>query len=596
MQRRLLPLSAKINTRNMTTLDKLRKSSSFTDWMTPDDEIPTISASKQAPEDKLRRARGVAGSYTWVRPEKRSKWELISVSPSAMKDAGLLESEKDSQFFQDVMAGQEIIEDEDKKLYPWAQAYAGWQFGQWAGQLGDGRVISLFEGTNENTGKRYELQLKGAGLTPYSRFADGKAVLRSSIREALGSEAVYALGIPTTRALALVNLPETKARRETMESCAIVCRMAETWVRIGTFDFNRARGSRKELRKLADYCIKEVFGGEDKLVAPASESETRYTRLYREICLRNAKTLAYWQTYGYMNGVLNTDNTSVFGLTIDYGPYSFMDTFDASFTPNHDDGLLRYAYKNQPTAIWWTMVRLGEDLGELIGADPELIDNEEFVNEGLQKDQTEIVDKVLKQAEKVIESTSGEFTKLFKNKYCDLMSQRLGFVEQRDDDHDKILTPLLDTLQEVEADYNQFFRKLGDYEFFSDSSSTIDSSRFFAKDRGFAPMYTLDEAKEKLNEWLKTYQSRLESEGSTNDASRRDRMHKVNPKFVLKSWIMDEVIQKAKNSGDFEMYNQILQMSCSPFQETWGFEKAFEDRVTGDTPKTGRDIQCSCSS
>lgn len=577
-------------TNTMTTLEKLTKTSRFTDWMTPDSKVPTIGEAKKADDDVVRKARAVNGSYTWVRPEKREKWEMVGVSSAAMRDLGLDESEKESKFFQDVMAGQEIIEDEEKGLYPWAQAYAGWQFGEWVGQLGDGRVISLFEGNNEKLGKRYEVQLKGAGLTPYSRFADGKAVLRSSIREALGSEAVNALGIPTTRALSLVSLPETKARRQVTERCAIVSRMAETWVRIGTFDFQRARGARAEMRKLADYCISEVFGGEDKLVKAKQDDETRYTRLYREVCLRNAYTLAYWQAYGYMNGVLNTDNTSIYGLTIDYGPFSFMDTFDSSFTPNHDDGLLRYSYKNQPSVIWWNLVRLGENMGELLGADSSLVDDKTFVEEGLKQDQ---VKGVLERAEKTIEGVGDEFTSRFKTKYVELMVQRLGLVEQRDDDHDKVLTPLLDMLQDCELDYNQFFRKLGDATFFS--GAEVDPAVFFQKDRGFVPSLDLDEAKSRVSKWLETYQARLESEGSTNDASRRERMHKINPKFVLKTWVMDEVIENAQK-GNFETYKQILEMSLDPFKDSWGFDKCFEDHVTGDTPKTGRDIQCSCSS
>ncbi|RAL66372.1 hypothetical protein DID88_006041 [Monilinia fructigena] len=236
---------------------------------------------------------------------------------------------------------------------------------------------------------RYELQLKGAGITPYSRFADGKAVLRSSIREFIVSEALNGLKIPTTRALSLTLLPHSKVRRETLEPGAIVARFAESWLRIGTFDILRARGERDLLRQLCTYIAENVFQGweslparntaddgrvdkiergvsKDTIEGPDGLEENRFTRLYREIVRRNAKTVAAWQAYAFTNGVLNTDNTSIFGLSIDFGPFAFLDNFDPNYTPNHDDHMLRYSYRNQPTVIWWNLVRLGESLGELI--------------------------------------------------------------------------------------------------------------------------------------------------------------------------------------------------------------------------------------
>jgi uncharacterized protein YdiU (UPF0061 family) len=508
-----------------------------------------------------------------------------------MKDLGLAEGEEKTQLFEEVMAGQYVFED----TYPWAQAYAGYQFGVFAGQLGDGRAISLFEATNPVTGKRYELQLKGAGLTPYSRFADGKAVLRSSIREALGSEYANALGIPTTRALALVNLPETFARRETTESCAIVCRMAETWVRLGTFDLHRARGNRSEMRKLADYCIEQVFGGESKLIYPKSTEEyksNRYHQLYREIVVRNARSLAYWQAYAFMNGVLNTDNTSVYGLSIDYGPFAFMDTFDPSFTPNHDDGQLRYSYKHQPTAIWWNLIRLGENLGELLGATPELVDDKDFIEKGV-KEKDEVIDGILKRAERIIMDAGEEFEKTFVERYNELMSQRLGLFKSKPEDHKDLFSPLLDMLEGCEIDYNQFFRKLSDCEFFNGKAT--DARIFMPVVRDFTAMKTPDECVRDIDAWLALYVARLEAEGQNSDAERQKHMRAVNPKFVLKNWILDEVITKAREN-DFSLYHQVLGMSLEPFNETWGLDEALEKRFCGDVPRSSRSIQCSCSS
>jgi uncharacterized protein YdiU (UPF0061 family) len=567
-------------------LANLKRTASFTRYLTADSAVPTVEAAKTSGPELLRQARAVSGSFTWLSPERiddhEQQYELVGVSSSALEDLGVEEGDEKTSQFLDIVAGKHIFDD----TYPWAQAYAGWQFGQWAGQLGDGRAVSLFEATNPITGKRYELQLKGAGLTPYSRFADGKAVLRSSIREALGSEAVYALGIPTTRALSIVSFPHMMARRETLESCAIVCRMAETWVRIGTFDLHRARGNRSELRKLADYCIDEVFGGVDNLIGDGSEP--RYERLYREIVARNAGTTALWQAYGFLNGVLNTDNISILGLTIDYGPFAFLDTFDANYTPNHDDGRLRYSYKNTPTIMLWNLVRLGEDLGELLGAGAELVDDPVFIKDGVTEEQK---CDIVSRAENIIRNAGGEFQAEFLKVYNDIMRKRLALVSEQSDDHDKILTPLLDMLQDCELDYNQFFRKLGDFALFGDTTLEVDV--FFPKERGLAPMYSVEECKEKLISWIEVYKKRLQAEGNVDDGSRQARSRQINPRFVLKGWILDEVIHQARK-GDFDLYRRVQKMALSPFNQSWGL--ADEDRFTGDTPRRERDLQCSCSS
>jgi serine/tyrosine/threonine adenylyltransferase len=585
----------------MTSLKLLKRSCSFTKYLSPDDKVPSVEAAKEAPEQLLRAARQVNGSFTWLRPQNWSEIEngqsssnsssgsnnkriLVGVSAAAMKDLGLQMGDENTELFQDVVSGTHIFED----TYPYAQAYAGWQFGEWAGQLGDGRAVNLFEAQNPITGKTFEVQLKGAGLTPYSRFADGKAVLRSSVREALGCEAVNALGIPSTRALSLTRLPYVKAARYVMEECAIVARMAETWIRIGTFDFHRARGARSEMRKLADYCIDHVFT--ENYVSTKNESTeklNRYGRLYKEIVVRNARTVGMCQGYGFMNGVLNTDNTSIYGLALDFGPFAFMDTFDASFTPNHDDGLLRYSFKNSPSVVWWNLVRLGENLGELIGADESFIDDEVFVTKGVTKDQ---VDGIISRAERIIDELANVYKAEFLESYNNVMARRLGLT-LLESDHDKVFTPLLDMLQECELDYNQFFRKLGNFSF--DDESSLES--FFPKVRPFVPNKTLEEARQLLSEWIYSiYKPRIELDGITVEERTR-LMNQVNPKFVLKTWIMDKVIKGTKD-GNYEMYNQVMTMALNPFNESWEFDKDFEDELTGDVPRSERDIQCSCSS
>ncbi|KPI36550.1 uncharacterized protein AB675_4386 [Cyphellophora attinorum] len=251
-----------------TTLDKLPKSNVFTSNLPPDSQYPTPEASHAAPRERLGPRMVKEALYTYVRPEPTEEPELLAVSKRALKDLGLSESEASSDLLKEVVAGNKVFWDEKNGgVYPWAQCYGGFQFGSWAGQLGDGRAISLFEGTNPDTGVRYEWQLKGAGKTPYSRFADGKAVLRSSIREFVVSEYLNALGIPTTRALSLTLCPKSQVSRERVEPGAIVCRFAQSWLRFGTFDLMRSRGDRGLIRRTATYVAEQAFGGWDKLPA-----------------------------------------------------------------------------------------------------------------------------------------------------------------------------------------------------------------------------------------------------------------------------------------------------------------------------------------
>lgn len=314
------------------SLADLPKSWKFTESLPPDSKFPTPADSHKFPRNKIGPRQVQGALFTWVRPEEAIEPELLAVSPASLRDLGIKEGEEKTEDFRQFVAGNKLYGWDEEKLeggYPWAQCYGGFQFGQWAGQLGDGRVISLFETTNPSSGRRYELQLKGAGLTPYSRFADGKAVLRSSIREFIASEALNALKIPTTRALSLTLTPKSRVLRERMEPGAIVLRYAQSWLRLGNFDILRARGDRALIRKLATYIAEDVFGGWDKLPGRLDDpddptkasapkrgvtaeeiegseegAENRFTRLYREIVRRNAITVAHWQAYGFMNGVL----------------------------------------------------------------------------------------------------------------------------------------------------------------------------------------------------------------------------------------------------------------------------------------------------
>ena len=506
-----------------------------------------------------------------------------------------------------------------------ANCFEGWQFGSWAGQLGDGRAISLFESTNPNTKVRYEIQLKGAGRTPYSRFADGKAVLRSSIREFVVSEALNGLYIPTTRALALTLAPKSKVIRETLEPGAIVARFAQSWLRIGTYDILRAQGDRKLIRRLSDFVAEHVYSGwaslpgvydstRHVLQAPPTDisreaiegakglEENRYTRLYRAIVRRNALTVAQWQAYAFTNGVLNTDNTSLLGLSLDFGPFAFLDNFDPSYTPNHDDHMLRYSYKNQPSIIWWNLVRLGESLGELIGSGPK-VDDPEFTEKGVIED---FAPELIKRAETLIANIGEEYKAVFLAEYKRLMGLRLGLKSEQEDDFDKLFSELLDMLETLELDFNHFFRRLSSVKLAE--LDTVEKRRevaprfFHAEGISATSVLSEDQGRDRLAEWLETWSKRIESDwGTEGDAEREAAMKAVNPKFIPRSWVLDELIRRVDQGGERDVIQRVMRMVENPFSEHWAGEeekeaRAEEERWCGDVPRESRAMQCSCSS
>ncbi|KAL4940999.1 hypothetical protein BDV06DRAFT_223532 [Aspergillus oleicola] len=612
----------------LSSLTDLPKSNVFTSKLPPDPGFPTIEASHRAQRERLYPRLVKGAFYTFVRPETTGTEdsELLGVSPRAMQDIGIKPGEEATGDFKAVVTGNKFFWDEEKGgVYPWAQCYGGWQFGAWAGQLGDGRAISLFESTNPNTNVRYEVQLKGAGRTPYSRFADGKAVLRSSIREYVVSEALNALGIPTTRALSLSLLPKARVLRERIEPGAIVCRFAESWIRLGTFDLPHSRGDRDLIRKLATYAAEDVFQGWENLPGAVSTGkdqppdavedpsrglpwdkiqnhqdveENRFARLYREIARRNAKTVAAWQAYGFMNGVLNTDNTSIYGLSLDYGPFAFMDNFDPQYTPNHDDHMLRYSYKNQPSVIWWNLVRLGECLGELIGAGP-TVDDETFVTKGVTE---ESAPRLIKRAETIIERTGDEYRAVFLNQYKRLMTKRLGLKTQKESDFQELYSELLDTLEALELDFNHFFRRLSSVsiaDLETEEGRKEVAPRFFHTE-GFGGIgYTEDSARERIAKWLDTWRQRVLENwgpGAASDGERQEAMKAVNPNFIPRGWILDEVIERVERRGDREVLGRVMNMALNPFNEEWGANKEEEERFCGDVPKFQRAMMCSCSS
>ena len=544
------------------SLHDLPKSNVFTQNLPADAAFPTPLDSHNAPRQTLGPRMVKEALFTYVRPDPQGEAELLAVSPRALQDIGLKEEEAETEEFKEFVAGRKVVTWDESKpeegIYPWAQCYGGYQFGQWAGQLGDGRAISLFESTNPATGTRYEIQLKGAGRTPYSRFADGRAVLRSSIREFVVSEYLNAIGIPSTRALALTLNNGSKIMRERVEPGAIVTRFAQSWIRFGTFDLQRIRGDRTTLRTLADYTAEHVYGGWDKLPsklptgdakevhsqthtgitkdtlegATDLEQENRYVRLYRAILRRNALTVAKWQAYGFMNGVLNTDNTSILGLSIDFGPFAFLDTFDPTYTPNHDDHMLRYSYRNQPTIIWWNLVRLGEALGEMMGAG-DLIDDPTFISSGVTEAQAP---PLVARAEAILDRCGDEYKAVFLAEYKRLMTLRLGLKSQQPADFETLMSELLDTLEAAELDFHHAFRrlssvKLGDVD--TEEKRRDVAGRFWKKDG--APRQE-DEKRVRFATWLGKWAERVEQDWGTGaevDEERMRVMRGVNPNVSL---------------------------------------------------------------
>ena len=610
------------------SLHDLPKSSTFTSNLPPDPEFLTPSASHNAPRQKLGPRMVKGALYTYVRPEETSDPELIGISPAGMRDIGLQAGEQDTSDFKATVAGNKIYWDPttEEGVYPWAQCYGGYQFGSWAGQLGDGRAISLFESTNPSTKTRYEVQLKGAGKTPYSRFADGKAVLRSSIREFIVSEALNALHIPSTRALSLTLAPHSKVRRERIEPGAIVARFAQSWLRIGTFDLLRARGDRKNIRKLATYVAEHVYSGWTSLPSilpePASATssttinpardvppekvqgqspgeENRFARLYREIARRNAITVAYWQAYAFTNGVLNTDNTSLLGLSLDFGPFAFLDNYDPSYTPNHDDHALRYSYRNQPSIIWWNLLRLGESLGELIGAGSR-VDEEQFVGEGVTK---AFAPELIKRAETIIENVGEEYKAVFLAEYTRLMRKRFGLITENTTDFDELFSAALDMMEALELDFNHFFRRLatvkvGDLQ--DEEGRKWVAGRFFHAEGVTGLGNTEEKARKRIAKWLEKWRMRTQEEWGNDDegdVKRQKEMKRVNPRFIPRSWVLDELIQRVEHGGERQVIGQVMEMALNPFEDEWKTgDRKQEERWCGDVPRGNRQMMCSCSS
>ena len=420
---------------------------------------------------------------------------------------------------------------------PCASVYSGHQFGVWAGQLGDGRAISLGE-INTPLGVQ-DIQLKGAGPTPYSRRGDGRAVLRSSIREFLASEAMHGLGIPTTRALCVTGSP-TPVFREERETAAVLTRVASSFVRFGHFEHFAAAEQTEELQALADHVVQTHFPELLHL-----QNAARYTALLQEVTRRTAGLMAQWQAVGFCHGVMNTDNMSVLGLTLDYGPFQFMDGFNPGHICNHSDTSGRYAYARQPQVAYWNLFCLGQALMLLIDAqEPALAALESYKT-------------------------------LFPQALDQHMRAKLGLTDANDGDR-ALVEALLQAMQQDSVDFTVMWRRL---------SHAVHESAHLT--HAFEPVRDLFVNREVFDAWCIQYEARL---GSADRRSVGQQMLRTNPKFILRNHLGEMAIQQAK-AGDFGMVQALLDLLHAPYNEHPAYEG-----WAGLAPEWASSIEISCSS
>ena len=497
---------------------------------------------------RVREVRGAA--YSRVEPTPVAAPRLIAHAAEVAQLLDLDAADLAGPRFADVFGGNALA----PGMQPYATNYGGHQFGHWAGQLGDGRAIALGEVVNRN-GERWEVQLKGAGPTPYSRRADGRAVLRSSIREFLCSEAMHHLGVPTTRALGLVATGEQVERdmfydghpRE--EPGAIVCRVAPSFLRFGHFELPAARGEVDLLRALVDFTIRHHFPH------IGSEGETRLGDWFGEVCERTARMVAAWMRVGFVHGVMNTDNLSILGLTIDYGPYGWVDDYDPEWTPNTTDRQhRRYRFGQQPRIAHWNLACLAQALSPLFGSI-------EPLQAGLDR-----------------------FAEVHACVERDVHQAKLGFSTFQEGDL-KLMVDLQAWMRAAEVDMTLFFRSLSAFD-----PVDGDASRFEGMFYDEARRATHAVA---FGSWLTRYAARLADDPQPL-ALRHAAMRRVNPRFVLRNYLAQQAIDRAEQ-GDESMIHELLDLLRRPYDDQPGRDRFAERRPDWARTRAGCSM-LSCSS
>eukprot|EP01080_Neovahlkampfia_damariscottae_P011219 gene11219-4041_t len=479
-------------------------------------------------------------SFSSLLTEKKFWWKvlptsipspyLISFNKTLGEYLGIKYKEEEINYF----CGNEI----QKTAMPLSMIYSGHQFGYYTPQLGDGRAILLGDVQAPSDKKLYDLVLKGAGLTPFSRMGDGRAVLRSSIREYLASESMFYLGIPTSRALSLIG-SDMKIQREKKETVAVVMRIAESHIRFGSFEIYYYSKLFDMLKELTNYTIENHFS---ELLVEKEDSK-RYLNFLKSVIELTAKMIAKWQAFGFVHGVMNTDNMSILGLTFDYGPFGFLDDYNEDQVFNCSDDLDRYSFSKQPSIGLWNLKKLGIALSPLI-------ENEEEIKKEIDN-----------------------YNVIFKKEYEYLMNQKLGLKND-----DKLIYTLLSILHHCRIDFTIFFRRISHYE--------------IGKHEKFMELFENSSKifQEKFTVWLMKYDKILIEQGNNNDLERSVELCKVNPKYVLRNHLLETAIQKAKN-GDFSEVNKLLEIMKTPFDE----KEEYED-YADFPPEWAKDLHLTCSS
>lgn len=511
------------------------------------------------PEQENHRRQVEQACFSRVMPKAVSQPDVIACSREVAALIDLPESACTSALFSEVFSGNALLESMD----PYAMCYGGHQFGNWAGQLGDGRAINLGEVINKRA-ERWVLQLKGAGPTPYSRDADGLAVLRSSVREFLCSEAMFHLGVPTTRALSLILTGEQVMRdmfydgNPVLEPGAVVCRVAPSFLRFGNFEILSSRGDTETLRVLLDYTLRTDFPH----LGPPSQKV--YLLWFEEVCRKTADMIVHWQRIGFVHGVMNTDNMSILGLTIDYGPYGWLDNYDPDWTPNTTDANgKRYRFGNQPQVAHWNLYMLAQAIYPLI-------------------DEPEPLQKIL----------SG-FDGYFQTGWNSMMAEKLGLDKYLPASDEELIAECLSVLTLLETDMTIFFRKLVDIS----ASTKIGSSDMDLLspllDAYYDPKALNNEVTKTIAGWLRKYILRLRDNQLSGD-NRIVQMNAVNPKYVLRNYLAQMAIDRA-HEGDYSMIAKLLDVLRHPYDEQAGNEDIAQKRPDWARDKPGCSM-LSCSS
>lgn len=533
----------------LTPLERLRYDNRFVNDLPGDPETGNFT----------RQVFGAA--YSRVNPAKASHPQLIAFSREAAELIDLTEQDCQTPLFTQVFAGNKML----PGMMPYASCYGGHQFGVWAGQLGDGRAINLGDVINSN-GERWALQLKGSGLTPYSRTADGLAVLRSSVREFLCSEAMHHLGVPTTLALSLTLTGDRVVRdmfyngNPKAEPGAVVCRMAPTFIRFGHFQIFSARGEFDLLKQLTDHTINTHFPHLGK------PNKGAYLAWYAEVCRSTAELMVQWERVGFVHGVMNTDNMSILGLTIDYGPYGWLDNYDPDWTPNTTDRVEhRYRFGNQPGIAFWNLAQLGNAIYPLINDVEPLQDILYTAWAGYERD-----------------------SRL-------MLSQKLGLNAYEQNLDEILQNQLIALLQSVETDMTIFFRQLAEVDLTASNRENVSAEHFMDTLTGafYKPDQLSSGYVEQLSAWLSSYKQRLQAEGIRQEL-RREKMYRINPKYVLRNYLAQMAIDKAEQ-GDFTMINELLGILRQPYAEQPEHQHYYAKRPEWARSRPGCSM-LSCSS